>query len=86
MKILFILVLSFFVFGCSNSKQVGNNKVSKVDKRLAETNGLICKNEIVTGSRRHVRVCLTKEQRDFNRLESQNAIKNANDGRAKTKF
>lgn len=74
------------VFSCSNSKHVASNKVSKVDERMAVSSELICKNELVAGSRRHVRVCLTKEQRELNRLESQRAIRNANDGRSKTQF
>jgi len=86
MKTFLILILSFMVYSCSNSKHVGSKKVSKVDERTAASSGLICKNELVAGSRRHVRVCLTKEQRELNRLESQRAIKNANDGRSKTKF
>jgi uncharacterized protein YcfL len=85
MRNIFLIVLPFMLFSCASSNHVKSNDASKVAKKNAETNGLICKREVIAGSRRHVKVCLTKEQRDFARIESQRAIRNATDGRAKSR-
>ncbi len=81
---LFFLII---LLSSCHSKVSNNHAQSSSNNNLnPDKSELICKTQIVTGSRRHVKICLTKEQRDIERRESQNAIRNATDRGLRTPY
>ena len=82
MKPTITILLFAFLAACSqngSNLRAADESATKVDENaVAQNEGLHCKTSRKTGSRLNTRTCITKEQREKERRDSQELIRNAN--------
>lgn len=77
MKNLIIVILTALLFSCASSNKVTTTNKQSQNNQIVENSNLVCKKTRKTGSRMNTRNCITKEQSDTERRESQEALRNA---------
>jgi len=77
MKFLIIVMVSVTLFSCASTNQVSSKKDVKKTQQVAKNDGLVCKKSRKTGSRMNSTICVTKEQKEQERKDSADAMRNA---------
>ena len=82
MKTLILILSTTLLLSCSSSNQVSSTKKVNATNTVVAKNktDLNCKKTRKTGSRLNTRTCITNEQKELERKESQDAMRNSVNG------